>query len=71
MRFSDKRLYIERYVKCRTCGMLVYDEGVAPGPRNGALPEETVFCSDWCAEWHARKAEGIEMPRLELPEGGG
>ena len=29
MRFSANGYYIERYVKCATCGMLVYGEGIA------------------------------------------
>ena len=70
MRFADKRYYIDRYVKCQNCGMLIYDEGLAPGPRNGGLPAGTVFCSGWCTEWHARKAEGMDAPRLKLPTGG-
>ena len=30
MRFSGNRYYIERYVKCRNCGILIYGEGTAP-----------------------------------------
>ena len=47
MRFSENGYYIERYVKCANCGMLIYNEGL-PGRRHDA---DVVFCSPWCIEW--------------------
>ena len=47
MRFSANGYYIERYVKCATCGMLVYGEGI-PGTRHG---KPCVYCTPWCVEW--------------------
>ena len=47
MRFSANGYYIERYVKCANCGMLIYDAGIA-GQRHG---KDCVYCSDWCIEW--------------------
>ena len=47
MRFSDNRLYIERYVKCANCGVLLYGDGIA-GEIAGATAH---FCSDWCIGW--------------------
>ena len=36
MRFSENGYYIEHYVKCANCGMLVYGEGIAgDAPRQG------------------------------------
>ncbi len=61
MRFADKRYYIERYVKCDNCGVLVYDDGV-PGRTEGQI-----YCGDWCREWSARRAAGVDEPRLPLP----
>jgi len=29
MRFSANGYYIERYVKCANCGLLIYDDGIA------------------------------------------
>ncbi len=51
MRFSSNGYYIEKYVKCATCGMLIYSAGVA-GRRNG---RDATFCSPWCVEWAERK----------------
>ena len=41
MRFSANGYYIERYVKCANCGMLVYGDGIA-GKRHG---KACVYCS--------------------------
>ena len=49
MRFSANGYYIERYVKCATCGMLVYGEGIA-GTRHG---KACIYCTPWCVEWAA------------------
>lgn len=64
MRFSANGYYIERYVKCDCCGVLIYDDGIAAQhPQAGAL----LFCSNWCREWHTQKLAGIESPRVALP----
>ena len=49
MRFSANGYYIESYVKCANCGLLVYGEGIA-GERHG---KACVYCSPWCVEWAA------------------
>ena len=65
MRFSDNGYYIEKYVKCTNCGVLIYDEGI-PLERDG---KERTFCSQWCIEWSALRDSGVENPRLPLPRG--
>ncbi|MFO1060068.1 MAG: hydantoinase B/oxoprolinase family protein [Dongiaceae bacterium] len=62
MRFSENGFYVERYVKCRNCGLLVYGEGV-PGTLAG---KPALFCSDWCLEWADMKAAGIPTRRLPI-----
>lgn len=53
MRFSDNGYYIEKYVKCSNCGMLVYGKG-----QNHEVAGKTqLFCSDWCAEWATLRAD--------------
>ena len=64
MRFAHKRYYIEQYIKCANCGVLIYDEGV---PAPGAAPEAPPFCSDWCLEWAAKRAAGDKDRVLPLP----
>ncbi len=59
MRFSANGYYIERYVKCDCCGVLIYDDGIpVTHPTAGPL----LFCSAWCREWQAQKLAGIESP---------
>jgi len=59
MRFADKRYYIEAYVKCANCGVLVYEEDTqaAAASRGG-----TVYCSDWCRDWAASHAKRSKRP---------
>ena len=65
MRFSEKRFYIESYVKCANCGVLVYDEGVRTTASDGTAH---IYCSGWCRDWAAQR-EGGEKPVLPLPRG--
>ncbi len=62
MRFSPDGYYVESYVKCVNCGVLVYDAGT-PG-RRGTKP--AMFCSAWCREWDALREAGVENPVLKL-----
>ena len=52
MRFSDNGYYIEKYVKCANCGMLVY----GPGQKREVDGKLQLFCSDWCIEWATLRA---------------
>ena len=63
-RVSDKRYYIENYVKCANCGVLVYDEGVGA---QGEAGEAAVYCSAWCVEWAAKRAAGDKERVVPLP----
>jgi hypothetical protein len=47
MKFSENGLYVERYIKCRNCGVLIYDsDRKAARERDGSI-----YCSEWCVEW--------------------
>ena len=48
MRFADRRYYVERYIKCDCCGVLIYDAGIAANAPDGS---PRLFCSDWCRDW--------------------
>ena len=69
MRFSANGYYIERYVKCANCGLLVYGEGIA-GERHG---KACVYCSPWCVEWAALRdrEEGYFQPADRAAEAAG
>lgn len=66
MRFSDNGYYIERYVKCDNCGVLIYDEGLKAETKQGPK----LYCSDWCRDWAKMRMDGVENPRLPLPKEG-
>ena len=66
MRFADKGYYIEEYVKCANCGVLVYDQGIA----DSTSQKSRIFCSDWCREWMSLRDAGTTHPVLRLPRGG-
>jgi N-methylhydantoinase B len=61
MRFSPEHYYVERYVKCDNCGLLIYDEGIRAAGREG------LFCSSWCVDWDAQRQAGVAHPVLKLP----
>ena len=63
MRFSENGYYVEKYVKCECCGLLVYDNGV-PGTRHG---KAAVYCSEWCVRWAALRDCGNTTDSLPLP----
>ncbi len=53
MRFSEGGLYVEAYIKCANCGVLIYeaDEGQL-------TVDGTPFCSQWCHDWHKARDAG-------------
>jgi N-methylhydantoinase B len=65
MRFSKNGYYLEKYLKCANCGLLVYDAGLTV-ERSG---KPRLFCSPWCVEWSALRDSGAENIRLPLPKG--
>ena len=66
MRFSDNGYYIERYVKCDNCGVLLYGDGetATVGEKEG------LFCSKWCIDWAQARVDGVENPCIPLPREG-
>jgi N-methylhydantoinase B len=62
MRFSSNGYYIERYVKCANCGLLIYDDGI-PVERTGGTE---IFCSDWCIRWAELRESGQDYFQLPI-----
>ena len=60
MRFSGNGLYIEEYVKCINCGVLIYECDLSASVK----AEDTgLFCSQWCVAWaDAREKRKAESP---------
>lgn len=51
MRFAESGYYLEAYVKCANCGVLIVARGA--GARRSAPPR--AYCSAWCEDWHAKR----------------
>ena len=62
MKFAENGYYIEQYIKCDNCGVLIYDDGKTDNSLPGAR-----FCSRWCIEWRNQRNQGIDIPRVDLP----
>ena len=62
MRLSENGYYVEKYVKCANCGLLIYDEGQSV-ERGGGV---RVYCSDWCIEWSSLRDSGEEYFQLKI-----
>ncbi len=65
MRFSDNGYYIERYIKCDNCGVLIYRAGIAADIAGAP----GTYCSRWCIDWASARAAGVEQPAIPLPRG--
>jgi hypothetical protein len=53
MKFSENGLYVERYIKCGTCGVLIYVKEDQPI----LIHDGVTYCSQWCIDWRkAREA---------------
>lgn len=61
MRFAPNHLYIEEYVKCANCGVLIYEKrGVENSNKNPdpITKAGKIYCSQWCLDWEeARMAK--------------
>jgi hypothetical protein len=64
MRFSDNGYYVEKYVKCDCCGVLVYDAGLRV---EDAVRGELLYCSAWCREWQTQRFAGVDFPSVDAP----
>lgn len=54
MRFAPNHLYIEEYVKCANCGVLIYENSAPNKLENnpGKITKDgKVYCSQWCLDW--------------------
>jgi N-methylhydantoinase B len=62
MRLSKNGYYVEKYVKCDNCGLLIYDQGISV-ERDG---KAQLFCSDWCIEWSRLRETGQDYFQLKI-----
>ena len=60
MKFSQNGYYIEKYVKCTNCGVLIYEGENAAKYIDGN--QESPYCTQWCVKWAEQRMSGIENP---------
>jgi hypothetical protein len=57
MKFAPNHLYIEEYVKCANCGVLIYEERDAKKPQT-ISKDGKVYCTQWCLDWERARETG-------------
>ena len=50
MKFAPNRLYIEEYVKCANCGVLIYEDR-STKKLSTVNSGGKLYCSQWCLDW--------------------
>ena len=68
MKFAPNHLYIEEYVKCTNCGVLVYDER-GKDQSQTIVADGKTYCSQWCVDWERARATGAPPPMAALSIG--
>ena len=53
MKFSENGLYIERYIKCGNCGVLIYQRA----DQELLTDDGETYCSPWCIDWKNSREE--------------
>jgi hypothetical protein len=65
MKFSENGLYIESYIKCATCGVLIYENR----DQKPLTVNNVTFCSQWCIDWKnardSRRAAGRQKDQFK------
>jgi len=64
MRFSENGLYIERYIKCGNCGVLIYEKK----DQQILTHDGVTYCSQWCIDWKIAREKRRQEARGERPE---
>ena len=54
MRFSKNKLYVEAYIKCTNCGILIFENAKKDAAQH-RLENGKVYCSSWCIDWEAER----------------
>ena len=54
MRFSKNKLYIEAYIKCANCGILIFEDPKQDAPQQRS-ENGRIYCSPWCIEWETER----------------
>jgi N-methylhydantoinase B len=61
MKFSENRYYLEAYIKCDNCGVLLYDSD----SDKIIQVDKHRFCSNWCLQWHDSRKQHVSLERKD------
>jgi N-methylhydantoinase B len=56
LKFSSNGLYIEEYIKCANCGVLIYETDLAESVE---IENKGLFCSQWCVDWSKAREDRV------------
>ena len=59
MKFAKNRMYVESYIKCRNCGILIFD-GSEADKKDSVTVNGVRYCSTWCVSWEAAREERLK-----------
>lgn len=54
MKFSKNKLYIEAYIKCENCGVLIFEDSKQDALQQRSVNGKT-YCSPWCVDWETER----------------
>ena len=57
MKFAPNHLYIEEYVKCANCGVLIYEDR-STKELSTVNSGGKLYCSQWCLDWERARQSG-------------
>ena len=64
MKFSENGFYIERYIKCAACGVLIYQSQGQPV----LIDDGVTYCSQWCIDWKIAREKRRANPAKPTKE---
>lgn len=65
MRFSSNGYYLEEYVKCANCGVLIYSNAISEQVDG----QNRLYCGNWCVEWDKQRRAEIAATSAQSATG--
>ncbi len=59
MKFAKNRMYVESYIKCHNCGILIF-EGSLTDKTESVTLNGVRYCSAWCVSWETERTTRLE-----------
>ena len=59
MKFAKNRMYVESYIKCHNCGILIFHGSEADKKDSITTAKGLRYCSAWCVTWETDRNERL------------